>query len=284
MTAPPTRTATGRRRARGESEVIELERAALPGRRTHAEPEPPRWRAAVLEWVPNLSTLAVMIIVLVFAWPAKWGGQSTIVIVGGHSMEPTYQVGYMVAAWDSPPELGDIVVYRVPDGRVGAGIEVIHRIVEVDVVDGETVYHTKGDNNANPDPWDLTDADILGVSVFSVPFAGATLSIVGHPLFLALVSGALTLLWLWPVRVREPEEPTVHTDVDPVLAEQMTDLLAVESVESVERGRHLASDAVDPALAERMRRLLTFRVERHGRHVAARAADDRSDEKTGAGR
>jgi signal peptidase len=230
--------------------------------------------------LPNLTSIAVIVLVLVLGWPAKWGGQSTIVIVGGHSMEPAYRVGYLVAAWNSVPEEGDIAVFRVPEGRVGGGIEVIHRIVEVEVVGGNRVYRTQGDANTNPDPWDLTDADIVGVAVFHVPFAGVALRVIGHPAFLALAAGALTLLMLWPKRMAHPEEAPAGVPVDPGLADRMRELLTFRS-EGEPRGRHLAPGEVDPDLADRMRALLTFRSESGGRHLADGATDpDRREEPT----
>ena len=105
--------------------------------------------------VANLA-FAILFMAACAAWfitlrPAPLGGPATYVIVRGVSMEPTYHAGDLVIVRRRPVyQAGDIVAYKIPAGEVGGGLSVIHRIVGGSV---ETGFRTKGDNNAESDPW-----------------------------------------------------------------------------------------------------------------------------------
>ena len=83
--------------------------------------------------------------------PILRGEPSRLVIVSGHSMDPTFHTGDLVLAWPSDDyQVGDVAPYRVPEGEPGAGGLVIHRIVGGD---GELGFVMQGDNNPAPDIW-----------------------------------------------------------------------------------------------------------------------------------
>ncbi|GAB2518049.1 signal peptidase I [Paramicrobacterium agarici] len=137
-----------------------------------------------------VTTCLFAAVVLLF-WPASLGGCSTLTIVSGHSMDPTYHTGDIVWARCGVPQIGDIVVYQ-PDGVEGA--RVIHRII-----DGSSVGWTmKGDNNDAIDPWSPSQADIIGVAQGHIPGVGKVLLAFGHPLvWISLLVLAAALL-VWP--------------------------------------------------------------------------------------
>jgi hypothetical protein len=87
----------------------------------------------------------------------------------------------------------------VPDGNVGEGSVVIHRVTGGD---GDIGYTTQGDNRDRPDVWRPTDDDVLGRRWALVPGAGSMLGNLRSPLPLALAAAALTL-----VLVASPERP-----------------------------------------------------------------------------
>ena len=107
---------------------------------------------SVLSWTLTAAVIAAV----AFLWPATLGGSTRLIVVSGHSMEPTYDYGDIVVARDSgDARVGDVVVFAVPEG-VGEGILVIHRVIEIDDA-GFLV--TQGDNRDRPDEWQLTQDD-----------------------------------------------------------------------------------------------------------------------------
>ena len=51
-------------------------------------------------------------------------------------------------------------------------IRIIHRVIEIQKVNGETRYYTKGDANVQADDGYITDKDIVGVTLFKIKYIG----------------------------------------------------------------------------------------------------------------
>jgi signal peptidase I len=142
--------------------------------------------------VANLA-FAILFMVACAVWfitlrPAPLGGPATYVIVRGVSMEPTYHAGDLVIVRRRPVyQAGDIVAYKIPAGEVGGGLSVIHRIVGGSV---ETGFRTKGDNNAESDPWRPTPGQIEGTAWLVLPKTGAIMSSLRAPITLASLAAA----------------------------------------------------------------------------------------------
>ena len=125
-------------------------------------------------------------------WPSSLGGCTTLTIVSGESMEPTYYTGDLVVSRCGPVEVGDVVVYNPPD--VG-GARVIHRIVGGNSEDG---WVLQGDNNDFLDPWEPRDDRILGSAVLHLPHVGKFAAILLSPLtWISLLVIALAVV-VWP--------------------------------------------------------------------------------------
>ena len=62
---------------------------------------------------------------------------------------------------------------------------ILHRVIEVFEKEGDIVVETKGDNNEKPDPWYVTDDDLIGKVKNIIPMFGIVL--VG-PIRFALVA------------------------------------------------------------------------------------------------
>jgi signal peptidase len=145
------------------------------------------WRAAVSVafWVGVAALAWVM-------WPTSLGGCTTMTIVSGHSMEPTYYTGDLVVARCGAPAVGDIVVYQPPE--LGGG-RIIHRLVDGD---GTSGWQAQGDNNDWIDPFTPTDADVLGIARLHVPHLGMFARVFATPyVWVSLIVIALALL-VWP--------------------------------------------------------------------------------------
>ena len=142
--------------------------------------------------------------------PTSWfDGSVTFITVKGTSMLPTLKTGDFVLAEAQPSyKVGDLVVYRVPRGQIGAGDDLIHRIVAGNATIGFTL---KGDNNPAPDPWIVPRSDVLGKEALAVPGLGNSLLVIRSPLFAGLAA-ALIAMWLvisppgW-MRRRKPAAP-----------------------------------------------------------------------------
>ena len=67
---------------------------------------------------------------------------------------------------DQSIEEEDILVFRK------SGSLIVHRVVQIEHIDGETQYYTKGDANDEIDMGYITDADIEGVVLFKIPQIG----------------------------------------------------------------------------------------------------------------
>ena len=92
-----------------------------------------------------------------------------IAIMSG-SMSPVYNRGDMVIVQQYSPEMdiqkGNIVQYVVD------GVSITHRVVDISITQGGPVYTTKGDNNANNDPWQVTTDQLRGVVSGRIPLIG----------------------------------------------------------------------------------------------------------------
>lgn len=96
-----------------------------------------------------------------------------------------FRFGMLVIATESMTgELnkGDAVVYERYDGEIieeGQVIiflqdesRIVHRVVKIETIDGETRYYTKGDANDDWDKGYLTEADLFGTVKFKIAYAG----------------------------------------------------------------------------------------------------------------
>jgi signal peptidase len=162
-----------------------------------AAPDAPVRR--VLRAVPTVLLYAAALVAVWFLWPSSLGGCTTLTIVSGHSMEPTYYTGDVVVARCGQPQVGDVVVYQ--PAEMG-GARIIHRIIGGD---GATGWTMQGDNNGFVDPFTPTEDEVVGVATLHLPKVGLAASALTNPwIWASLIVIALGIL-LWPSAVEEPE-------------------------------------------------------------------------------
>ena len=123
--------------------------------------------------------------------PASLGGRTSWTMVVGHSMEPTMYPGDLVITRTSHYDIGDVVVYAIPDGTPGEGVMVIHRIVGGDPVNG---FITLGDNRDIRDPWRPRPADITGEAWRVLPKGGWVLAWLRSPLSIGLFMSVMVFM------------------------------------------------------------------------------------------
>ena len=120
--------------------------------------------------------------------PVTLGGPAAYVVVRGSSMHPGLDTGDLVITRAAEAYgVGDVVAYRVPDGDIGSGHIVIHRIVGGDA----TAWQLQGDNNDSIDPWLPRTTDVLGKAWVTVPGFGRLLAMLHQPAVFAAVAAAL---------------------------------------------------------------------------------------------
>lgn len=147
---------------------------------------------APIRLLRSAASTLLLLGVTALLWPSSLGGDVSYILVSGTSMEPGMHTGDLVLVRESDGyDVGDAIAYRVPDGNVGAGSVVIHRIAGGD---GETGFLLQGDNRDRPDTWRPTTADVIGERWVLAPALGSGFSRLRSPLPLALAAASLTLL------------------------------------------------------------------------------------------
>ncbi|MET3962858.1 signal peptidase [Marmoricola sp. OAE513] len=141
-----------------------------PGNQADKAPLPRR----VLRWVATLALVVVMLGCVAWMAPALFG-YDRYVITGG-SMTGTYDKGSIVFEKKVPVselEVGDVITY-LPPADSGVPTLVTHRILKMEPAEGGgTLFTTKGDANAKPDPWHFLLLDQKQPVVeYGVPHAG----------------------------------------------------------------------------------------------------------------
>ena len=132
------------------------------------------YRAAVAVATGSLALLLLAVILLNLGF---LGFKSMVVISG--SMSPTYNVGDVVITSDVA--IGDLAVGEVVKYR-RRGIDIVHRVVGVDRVNGQVILTTKGDANNATDSPGPNQQEIQGRVVAVVPKIGWLTIWLGQPL------------------------------------------------------------------------------------------------------
>ena len=138
-----------------------------------------------------------LIPILVYFWPVQMYGDTGYIMLLGNSMYPTIESGTFVI---TKPEqnylLGDVIAFVNEDN-----LNVVHRIVEIT----EEGYITKGDNNRKNDPVVVPIENVIGRTIFIIPYMGFT------SLFLQTPIG-MSIFVIWALVMfskRKPEKSKV---------------------------------------------------------------------------
>jgi len=141
-----------------------------------------------------LGTLLIWGIVAIdawYLWPTQLGGDTSIVVVAGKSMEPTFFGGDMVIARKMEPSVGDVIVYA-PEGLGGS--QIVHRIIGGTADEG---WQMQGDNNDFVDPFTPQGAEVKGVVLVHYSNFGRVTVLLLNPMVWAFVLLAAMVLMLW---------------------------------------------------------------------------------------
>ena len=67
---------------------------------------------------------------------------------------------------DQAPEEGQVIVFAKNNTMI------VHRVVDIEIINGNTRYYTKGDANEDNDDGFITDAEIVGLANQKLPYLG----------------------------------------------------------------------------------------------------------------
>lgn len=173
----------------------------------------PRRRGRGRRIAVNVLCTLVTLIGVAFIIPAAFGLQRYV--IAGQSMTGTYDLGSVVFEEVVPVgdlQVGDVITY-MPPTDYGIDHLVTHRIASIK---GHQ-FRTKGDANADPDPWtfELTQASQSRVT-FGVPYAGLIFLALQNPTtrmtLIGIPAGAIALYsfgeMVVALRRKRPEEDT----------------------------------------------------------------------------
>lgn len=140
----------------------------------------------------RIAYVAILLVAVLIIWsilPFKNGPKMLVVLSG--SMEPAIHTGSVVIVKPSLTSSGQ-AAYKVGDvitfGKdTKTEVPTTHRIISDRVQDGVRFFKTKGDANDTPDVKEVSESEIKGKVMFSVPLAGYVVDFVRKPWGLALV-------------------------------------------------------------------------------------------------
>lgn len=90
-------------------------------------------------------------------------------VVGSDSMTGEINVGDTIIYEryeDQMIDIGQVIVFKKGDSRI------IHRVVDIERVNGELRYYTKGDANDSQDAGYITDESVIGLTNWKIPYVG----------------------------------------------------------------------------------------------------------------
>ena len=180
-------------------------------------------RALKNEYVKSAIFLAIILGCIGAFWIGLRTYLSTeypLLAVASGSMIPTLNVGDLIVVQGgldvddiiAEYETGDIVVFHKPSNPDEL---IVHRAVEKT----NDELRTKGDNNAHPDYWKVTDDELVGKVVGNIPYLGHV------PLFVHTSTGIMIILLVIVVLIllefvipiarekAKPEQPVEETTV-----------------------------------------------------------------------
>ena len=121
-----------------------------------------------LGWVATALVVAIIVgVAMLISCQFRYGA----LVIATESMTGEINKGDMILyeRYDGRPiEEGQVIVFLQNDNMI------VHRVVDMERIDGEMVYYTKGDANDSLDSGYRTEEDIFGLTDLKIPY-------IGHP-------------------------------------------------------------------------------------------------------
>lgn len=176
----------------------------------------------------GLLIFGTVISLVLFMVVASFSGWHFDIVPTG-SMEPAFSPGGMVVTRPAELEeikLGDPILFREPT----TGGLICHRVIEIEEIDGELFFQTKGDANEYADQDLVSPQNFIGKTIFYIPNVGkiayllklheTLVTLMGKEISVALLiitAAGLTIvgmefrnIWAWTFRqeIKQREELT----------------------------------------------------------------------------
>lgn len=113
----------------------------------------------------SIGAVFMISIVMLISCQFRYG----MVIIGSDSMTGELNKGDAVIYEDCDGEhidVGQVIVFKKNN------VKVVHRVIDIVTIDGETRYYTQGDTNPDPDHGYITDADMIGITRVKISYIG----------------------------------------------------------------------------------------------------------------
>jgi signal peptidase len=136
---------------------------ALYGKRKHTAEV--RKRRVMLRISTAVMAVLMLSFIMLVSGQAKYG----LMVIATESMSGEINKGdavLYVAYDDQTIKEGQVIIFEKNKRYV------VHRVVNIVIVDGAARYYTKGDANEDLDAGYITDADIVGLTDFKIPYIG----------------------------------------------------------------------------------------------------------------
>ncbi|AJW70530.1 signal peptidase I [Nitrosopumilus adriaticus] len=114
----------------------------------------------------KVAFLLCLLPIVIYFWPAQLHGDTTYIMLVGNSMYPVIESGtFVVLKQDQKYIIGDIIGFVNEEEK-----NVVHRIVK----QTDEGFITKGDNNRKNDPGIVPVDEVIGRTIFVIPYVGYT--------------------------------------------------------------------------------------------------------------
>ncbi len=130
--------------------------------------------------------ISFVILILLFLLSSRLpSAKHQVMIVLSGSMEPAIKTGSVVFVLPVKHyEIGNVITFKNNNEKEKS---TTHRIKNTEVVEGKMLYITKGDANENVDARKVTENEIIGRTVFWIPYIGYVVDFAKRPIGLLII-------------------------------------------------------------------------------------------------
>lgn len=133
--------------------------------------------------IVNIIFSAIFLFILLLVFLSYFNNPLKLRLYGvaSQSMHPTLKKGDLILVKrQNKYKKEDIITFSNPIDTINSDT-ITHRIVNIAIEKGHTIYKTKGDANNGPDGWKVGENNIVGITIYSLPFFGYIISISKTP-------------------------------------------------------------------------------------------------------
>ena len=165
---------------------------------------------------------SIILLIVISIIPVP-GNFKVLTVLSG-SMEPAIKTGSVVfvkpahstGSGQADYKIGDIITFGDQEGSEAL---TTHRIVEIEIEDGKTLYTVKGDANNAADTRKVPSENVVGKTLFSIPFLGYLLNFAKQPIGFILLIWVPAIIIIWEeiekIRKELKRKPKIEPKTEP---------------------------------------------------------------------